>query len=79
MKNIKTFESFSSDLVNEKKLSKKDLAAKYPPADEITRGDIIQAAIDNKEKDEKEFLTPKQRKLPEHLKKAIIAKLKNEK
>ena len=66
----------------------KELAAKYPPKDKITRGDIITAAKENadkkkgdKKEDKKEDkksekkggLSKAQEKLPEGLKKAIKA------
>lgn len=65
----------------------KELAAKYPPKDKITRGDFIAAAIENKKTGKKENkskeeensdkgLTTAQKKLPEALKKAIEAKNK---
>jgi hypothetical protein len=69
----------------------KELAAKYPPKDKITKGDFIAAAIENKKgkkeedkkgEDKKEEekggkgLTAAQKKLPEGLRKAIEAKNK---
>ncbi len=68
----------------------KELAAKYPPKDKITKGDFIAAAIenkkgkkaDNKKEEEKEEskggkgLSAAQKKLPEGLRKAIEAKKK---
>lgn len=68
----------------------KELAAKYPPKDKITKGDFIAAAIENKkgkkgdtkkeeEKEEEKGgkgLTAAQKKLPEGLRKAIEAKNK---
>jgi len=74
---------------NEKKSNKltkkeKELAAKYPPKNKITRGDIITAAIENAGKKDKKDkkddkkddknsgkLTAAQKKLPEALRKAI--------
>lgn len=84
---------------NEKKKSKegktpttkkeKDLAAKYPPKDKITRGDFIAAAKENsgkKDKDDKEDdkedkkgakgLTAGQKKLPKALQDKILSKQK---
>ena len=68
----------------------KELAAKYPPKDKITKGDFIAAAIenkkgkkaDNKKEEEKEEskgkkgLTAGQKKLPEAMQKAILKKQK---
>ena len=70
----------------------KELAAKYPPKDKITKGDFIAAAIENKkgkkgdtkkeeEKEDdkggaKKGLTAGQKKLPEAMQKAILKKQK---
>jgi hypothetical protein len=85
-RHVSSFNQFESNEKKSNKLTKKEkeLAAKYPPKNKITRGDIITAAIENagkkdkkdKKDDKKEEknsgkLTAAQRKLPEALRKAI--------
>jgi hypothetical protein len=82
-RHVSSFNQFESNEKKSNKLTKKEkeLAAKYPPKDKITRGDIITAAKENaakkdKKDDKKEEkgsgkLTAAQRKLPEALRKAI--------
>ncbi len=43
-------------VLEEAKLSKKELAAQYPPKDKITRGDFIALAKNDSHEDEKEDL-----------------------
>lgn len=90
---ISTFRQFEAKKNAKKPTTKeKELAAKYPPKDKITKGDFIAAAIENKKKgkedkqeDKKDNkkeekgdkgLTAAQKKLPEGLRKAIEAKNK---
>jgi hypothetical protein len=82
-RHISSFNQFEFNEKKSNKLTKKEkeLAAKYPPKDKITRGDIITAAKEkagkkDKKDDKKEEkgsgkLTAAQKKLPEGLRKAI--------
>ena len=82
-RHVSGFNQFEFNEKKSNKLTKKEkeLAAKYPPKDKITRGDIITAAKENaakkdKKDDKKEEkgsgkLTAAQKKLPEGLRKAI--------
>jgi hypothetical protein len=65
-----------------KNKKEKELAAKYPPKDKITRGDFITVAKENADKkkggksEKPTKLTSAQKKLPEGLRKAIEARKK---
>lgn len=68
MKHLQTFESYSTDELNEKK--------KFKPFWLKKKGEKKDKEEDKDKKTPKKGLTAKQKKLPEAMQKAILAKMK---